>query len=139
MAPPLTIESDIVTSLIANVADLTSSPRNCFAGTVKQPDSASSMPHLAVFVMSRGGRKPQAFFSANPNPVRYPLVDVVVRSNPGQHDAGRTLASKVWDALNEASISGYLRIHCISSFPEGPTFDESDHSYWHIVAEVWFQ
>lgn len=125
-----TPDTDMTTHLNTNVAALTYNT-NLFRGPVVA--ESAYVPDLAVFCLSTGGPKPEAYiFGGTGVEEREHGLLIRVRSAPGEFEAGQTLARAVRDAAHRAVIAGYHDIYVRECDPAYYRLDDKGHHFWSI-------
>jgi hypothetical protein len=109
----MTPEIDITTYLNNTVSSLTSGT-SLFHGGMLQPDSIVS--ELAVFVMPTGGAMPRAMAGSD-DAEHYATVQIYIRGTKNDYPTAIALARTVYDALQYASLPGYIECRLVQSGP----------------------
>lgn len=112
---------------------------NLFDGP-EQPES-TGMPHAAAFVLPYGGAPTVAFLGGTTEE-RFPLVQILYRSDPDDYNGGEETARDIRDAIHHVSIAravGGTYTDCTvqSSAPLYIGIDEHRRHRWTINAELW--
>lgn len=91
--------------------------------------------HKSVFVVMTGEANPIDFLDGSGNSSRTRLVQVMVRSDPDEYQAGQTLTFAARDVLHLATLSGKVGCRVFS----GPWLlekDNIDRYIWSFNVEV---
>jgi len=94
------------------------------------------VPVNSIFVQNTGGYPPQRFLQTVTE-LRRPSVQVLVRWS--SYEAGQAKAEAIYDALESASISGYLDIVADQSAPIFLGLDENNNYGWSLNFTLTFQ
>ena len=129
-----TPDVDVAARLVAAGIGLTLGT-NLFRGK-ERPPAAPGIPHKAVFCLASGGAGPQAYADGTALQLRYPSVQVFVRSDPNDFAAGQTLARAVRDALHHATVAGYVNVEVVESEPNYLSEDEQGHHLWTVNVDL---
>jgi len=100
---------------------------NVFVGAIKPV--SQFVPVNSIFVLSTGGYPPQRVFQTTTE-LRRPSVQVRIRWNG--YEAGLAKAEAVYNALESASIPGYLDVVADQSSPIFLGFDENNNYEWSL-------
>jgi len=98
--------------------------------------ASQHVPVNSIFVQNTGGRPPQRFLRTKTE-IRYPSVQVLVRWS--SYEAGQAKAEAIYDALESASISGYLDIVADQSAPLYLGLDENNNYGWSLNFTLTYQ
>ena len=118
-------ETDVRTHLITQSVIASSA---IFIGGARR--AGNGIPHKAVFVSQNGGYPPSEYMGGVSTTYYARTVQVRVRGDVNDYAAGLTLANAAHNALQRATISGYVRVTCNQSAPMYMGFDEVEHPEW---------
>jgi hypothetical protein len=125
--PNRDLATDIASTLSLTLGE------DCFWGMVRPPDD--TIKPRAVFVMSTGGPKPSNF-NGQTKVRRFSGLQVRVRGDQDDADAGELFARQVRDAVHHATISGYLEVEALVSEPIHLGPDRQGYPEWSIPTEM---
>ena len=113
---------------------------NLVRGPIRQP-RPPVLPHEAVFCLSTGGPPPRYFISGPGGPkLRFGVVQVTIRSEPASSvdsfESGQQLARSVWRALDNATVTGYVKFDARDSEPVYLGQDDTEHHLWVVNVET---
>jgi len=127
MASP---QLDIATYIATNIAALTLGT-NCFASSVAV--AGEGIPDKAAFVTGTGGFPTITYRDGgNKTGLKRPSVQIWVRSDVEDLSGGLTLVRSVHDAIDMASITGYIEARATTSEPIYLGRDDANHHEWSI-------
>lgn len=130
-----TPDADIAARLDTALGSLTLGV-NLFRGK-EQPYSSTGIPHQAVFCLATGGPAPEAYlFGGTGVELRYPAVQILVRSNPRDFAGGQALVRTIRDAVHHATIAGYVEVRVAETEPNYVREDDEGHHAWTINVEL---
>jgi hypothetical protein len=127
-------DQDLVTLLNGAIGSLTENT-NLFKGKM-QPVS-SYVPADSVFCLSSGGPAPQAYADGSAVEQYHPAVQIMIRNT--NFLTGQTLARSVRNAVNHATISGYIDVRIGGSDPLYINEEETGFHLWSINVELWHE
>ena len=107
---------------------------NMFFGP--QREVSNVVPINAIFLMGRGGPAPIRSMT-QVSEIRNPIVNIRVRWN--KFAAGDTKVRAIQDALQGASISGYLDVEALQSEPSVIGEREEGHHFWLLSIGLAFE
>lgn len=117
---------------------------NLFLGPIRM-QQGTTVPVLAVFVLATGGPPPEPYFASTTagtdgaNQLKYEAgVQVTVRSDPDEYQQGRDLARGIADALNLATISGYIECKLMQAVPVYTGMNSTQNHTLRVNAQLWF-
>jgi hypothetical protein len=75
----------------------------------KMREEGAGIPTQSVWCLLRGGMEPIDYCDNSPTPqLRQPIVQILVRGNPGDFSGGQALARTVKDAVHDHPPAGYF-------------------------------
>lgn len=123
----MSLETDLRTFLLTNVS---ASSGRTYIGLMRDPSDL--FPHKAITILSTGGPAANGFMDGMGTDYRRMRFQVRVRSEVGDYAGGKALAEEVWQALQRASLSGYVRCTADNSEPLFWGRDAKDHYEWSV-------
>lgn len=136
-----TVDSDLAAVLEAAGLSLVRPPTanaNLFLGVMPEDDD-STVPDRCVAILETGGRPPVPFVGGGRVTYRRVTCQVRVRGPREDFANGQTLARAVLDALNLATVSGYVQVRVRESAPFYGGTDQSDRHGWAMNVEAEFE
>ena len=122
--------SDMATFLAAAGLGLTKGT-NLFWGT--QRGVGGGVPINAVFVIGGGGTEPERTMGRTLE-IRHPFV--IIRVRWSSNGAGDAKARAIQDALDNATISGYLDVRALNSEPQSIGQGTDGNHLWTMQYEL---
>ncbi len=107
---------------------------NAFMGPIRE--HSRQVPKNCLFVNNSPGSPPSRVMGDSVN-FRNVVVDIRIRWN--KFAAGDAKARAVMDALQGASISGYLDVGLVMSEPSPMQRDMNDLFIWQVLAFMFYQ
>ena len=135
---------DVATYLNATLPQLTTGD-NLFIGPMRPYANSSQgggMPRDAVFCLQIDGRRPQTYLNAAPDgyqwhALRYPNVQISIRTDQYKFEYGRNLGFAIVDALNRNTFSAeYIDSQINDGSPNYLGQDEDGNHMWTINVEL---
>lgn len=126
--------ADLVDFLDADSSIGLTKGTDLFQGTMR--GVSDDVPRNAVFVYSEGGVDPQRFMT-QVTEIRYTLI--AVRTRWSKFAGGNAKAQAIQNALQGASISGYMDIVASESLPTSLGQDESGNHLFLSVFRMTFE
>lgn len=115
---------------------------NLFRGPVRDADERQGgVPDCAVFVLVTGGPEPVRCVNGNQGPrLLYETLQVFVRSDVQSAEKsfaeGQDLARNVWNALEAANATDFIKFDAQQSGPIYIGVDDTEHHRWSINIET---
>jgi hypothetical protein len=134
-----TPDSAVATALNTAVGALTLGT-NLFRGPIR-PDEVNSIPTLSAFCLADSGPEPLDYLQggAHTPQLKTFWVNVYIRSNAHEYEAGQTLARACRDALHDSPPSGYFASRVTSSEPFYLGMDEHGSHLFSITVRLMIQ
>lgn len=104
---------------------------NLFAGPIREVSTL--IPNQCIFVNNSAGAEPQRVMGDSAS-FRTVIVDIRVRWD--KFGTGETKARAILDAIQGASISGYLDVTPMTSDPSPVQRDMNDLFIWQVLASM---
>lgn len=107
-----------------------------FRGPVIEP--GLNMPIKALFVVAHDGPPAQRRMGTARKSWKRPTVEIFVRSEPEDRDAGRNLALAVLSSLDKVDIPNTVGQFISESAPRYIERDRLNNHLWLVKIELWF-
>jgi hypothetical protein len=126
--------SDMATALVAALGAGYTLGGNVFYGPVRPQDSATGVPHKAVFCVPAGGDSVVRMMRTTD--IRTAAMEIRLRGEPNNFEDAETFAREVWDATQNMTISGYFSVLASSSEPLQLGQDDQEHFEFMVPVEM---
>lgn len=131
-------------SLIANLSPYSaatlildgSTGANLFTGPVRAV--RTEVPSLSVFCMNHRGQPPEPFLGIGQDFKEF-LIEVTVRSDPAQFQAGEQLARDIMQRIQRQQPSGYITCLVQQAGPDYLGEDGERTHQWSFGVELWWK
>lgn len=128
-------EEDVVDALAAGGIGLTKGT-NLFAGPLRS--ASENFPQKVVTCMLNGGPSPLNYCDGTAaNQLRYPVVQILIRSDPHGYEAGRNLVEQVYETLHDTPPAGYIGARFLSSGPGYIGSEDNGNHVWSLNLQMW--
>ena len=101
-----------------------------FRGPVRAP--SRHIPDRVIFCFTQGGPSPIPILGAAKTDIREARVSIYIRGNIGTYSATASLARIVYDAVERASIAGYVSVLSDASEPLYIGLDPTEHPMFNL-------
>lgn len=101
-----------------------------FTGPVR-PSKRGGVPASAIFVIPTSGQAP-SLHNAGKGELRYPSIQIRIRSLPEEYDPGYTVAKAVYETVHDAFLAGYVSCLAEQSEPLYIGADEQGCHEWSV-------
>lgn len=117
--------------------------KNVRVGPVEPPSEnqaiLNSVPHLCIFLMGYGGRKPIHYKGATGGE-RFPTVQLWIRSRVNAYAVGKAVADACVEALDaqpsSTSVLNFYETRVLNSEPFFVQTDDAGHREWTVNVEA---
>jgi len=131
--PDKDLADALATALGAGFARPPAAGANVFHGPVRP--FGTGVPHKAIFCGPGAASPPVRQFRGGE--IRRAAVQIRSRADVGDFEASELLARSVWDAIEFATIAGYIQVQAVDSEPVSLGQDDQEH--WEFVVNVELQ